>query len=222
MTINSPHVSASGGNENSSGSALPRSLLAVLKRRCHQFKGHSKPSAAECCTCLPVCQSCLEVHPPTTNKWGVCCVAPTEDIRDSPCSALHTRDKGTCLGVGQAPQRSIHSVPSRVQWVHPTGSHSTLPLLSLATPERDSDGSFGCAVIYHLAHVRLTRIQRLFGAEACSTPALNHTQQGFFHSSSDGVLATATKICARRHLGWDQSQRALRSPMSNLHSDALL
>lgn len=45
---------------------------------------------------------------------------------------------------------------------------------------------------------------------------------GFFHSSSDGVLATATKICARRHSCWDQSQRALRSPMSNLHNDALL
>ena len=40
-------------------------------------------------------------------------------------------------------------------------------------------GSFGCPVIYHLAHGRLTRIQRLFGAEACSTPVLNHTQRGF-------------------------------------------
>jgi len=30
---------------------------------------------------------------------------------------------------------------------------------------------------YHLAHGRLTCIQRLFDAEACSTPVLNHTQQ---------------------------------------------
>lgn len=39
-------------------------------------------------------------------------------------------------------------------------------------------GSFGCLVIYHLAHGRLTRIQRLFGAETFSTPVLNHTQRG--------------------------------------------
>ena len=37
--------------------------------------------------------------------------------------------------------------------------------------------SFGCLVNYHLAHGRLTHIQRLFGVEACSTPVLNRTQQ---------------------------------------------
>lgn len=37
------------------------------------------------------------------------------------------------------------------------------------------NGSFGCSVIYHLTHGRLTRIQRLFGAETCSTPVLNRT-----------------------------------------------
>lgn len=34
--------------------------------------------------------------------------------------------------------------------------------------------------LYHLAHGRLTRIQRLFGAETCSTPVLNRTQRGLF------------------------------------------
>ena len=44
---------------------------------------------------------------------------------------------------------------------------------------------------------------------------------GFFHSSPDGVLATATKICARRRSSRGRPPLARRSPMSFLHDDAL-
>jgi hypothetical protein len=55
MPIDSPHGSASGGNENSSGAPPPQGPLGqpwgVATAR------HSEPITAECCTCLPVCQS---------------------------------------------------------------------------------------------------------------------------------------------------------------------
>lgn len=53
---------------------------------------------------------------------------------------------------------------------------------------------------------------------SCPQP---HTA-GLFCSSPDGVFATTTKICTRRHFSQGQPQLLLQSPMSFLHADALL
>lgn len=45
---------------------------------------------------------------------------------------------------------------------------------------------------------------------------------GIFRSSPDGVLATTTKICARRHSSRGWPRPALQSLMPFLHNDALL
>jgi len=84
MPICSPHESASGGNDNSSGVPLPRSLLnsrvvpcvfqpfITLKKHSNRNHSHTHPgvathgrakrsrtlSTAERCPCLPVCHSC--------------------------------------------------------------------------------------------------------------------------------------------------------------------
>jgi hypothetical protein len=159
MPIDSPHESASGGNENSPGGALPRSLLAPITWRRHPSDEAPSPSQQN------VAHACLFATP----------------ARPDP---------------GAAADWCRRAVPGR-------------------------NGGFGCSVIYHLAHGRLTRIQRLFGAETCSTPVLNHTRR-VFRPSSDGVLATTTKICARSHSSRGCPRQALQAPMSFLHNNALL
>jgi len=57
MPINSPHGSASGGNDNSSGASLPRSLLGPGSLGVTTAE-RPDPTTAECCTRLPVCHSC--------------------------------------------------------------------------------------------------------------------------------------------------------------------
>ena len=155
-----PKPSTSGGNENSSGGPLPLSLLAPATEG---VATHSipKPITAECCTCLPVCHSCPR---PQLGPGSSPCVASLQ-------SQMHKRPpvKGVCFAGALLPGAWGMGEGGHNCGLHP--SPHSMP---------QGQGSFGCVwCIYHLAHGRLTRIQRLFGAETCSTPVLNRTQQGY-------------------------------------------
>ena len=125
----------------------------------------------------------------TRTPWGVHC----------PEACLpHSRSVTTIIGVPSPLQQNVahaclFATPARIpvghRLLHPWCESPTLRLgrtlpvrllapLGLRAVFHKGHGSFGCLVIYHLAHGRLTRIQRLFGAETFSTPVLNHTQRG--------------------------------------------
>ena len=189
-----PKPSSSGGNENSSGGPLPLSPLAPATEG---VATHSipEPITAECCTCLPVCHSCPRPQlGPGSSPF-------------SRCSLQRFRHRLPCGHV-------VDALLPGESWLEGLRApHTTTHVLP------QGQGSFGCVwCIYHLAHGRLTRIQRLFGAETCSTPVLNRTQRGLCSSPSpDGVLATATKICAGGRAGGGQPPRGPRASVSFLH-----
>ena len=150
-----PKPSSSGGNENSSGGPLPLSPLAPATEG---VATHSipEPITAECCTCLPVCHSCPRPQlGPGSSPF-------------SRCSLQRFRHRLPCGHV-------VDALLPGESWLEGLRApHTTTHVLP------QGQGSFGCVwCIYHLAHGRLTRIQRLFGAETCSTPVLNRTQQGY-------------------------------------------
>ena len=130
MPINgSPWLNLSGGNENSSGAALPLCLLAFI---------------------LGV--ATLLTPSPSQQNVALACLfaSPARTLSDSQWEPLSVQEHPRVLGPGH--------------WC-------------LVTLDPTQHSSFGCLVNYHLAHDRLTHIQRLFGVEACSTPVLNRTQQ---------------------------------------------
>ena len=80
--------------------------------------------------------------------------------------------------------------------------------------EPQGHGSFGCWVDLPLG----SRSADLHSTAVWCRTLLHSSPQphavGLSHPSPDGVLATTTKICARRHFSWGQPQQALQSPMS--------
>jgi hypothetical protein len=80
--------------------------------------------------------------------------------------------------------------------------------------EPQGHGSFGCWVDLPLG----SRSADLHSTAVWCRTLLHSSPQphavGLSHPSPDGVLATTTKICSRRHFSRGQPQQALQSPMS--------
>ena len=240
VPIHSPHEPASGGNENSPGGAPPRGPACtpsgMLPSRSAPIPAQRKVALA-CLFAIPAGRPPPAGHTPAaahtpTAVWGAraagagragvcgvcargCCVggwrARVWGAHAPPpghlLSTLLTRTHTPLLPAHRAPPSPHHGVV----WVGwgplPVGPGVVSPRAALVV-----------RCLYHLAHGRLTRIQRLFGAETCSTPVLNRTQRGLCSSPSpDGVLATATKICAGGRAGGGQPPRGPRASVSFLH-----
>ena len=154
VPIHSPHEPASGGNENSPGGALPRGPACMHSG---MLPSRSAPIPAQ----QNVALACLFAipavgWPPRRPSWV-----------------------GALLPLCSPPP-----LP-RARRAGPAGGERGRLRAPLLLPVRRAGVAPRCAALvvrclYHLAHGRLTRIQRLFGAETCSTPVLNRTQRGLF------------------------------------------
>ena len=194
MPISSPHEPASGGNENSSGGALPQSLLAPNLRRHHQVDVPSPlQQNVALLACLPLLPESKtvpflqhsEVGPPEQwrvgygglNRWGH--RVPSGEVQSFP-----------------PPQTRIISTPSPQQlccgWGNPSRPRQLWLSGDLPLGSRSADPHSTAVWCGNLLH---------------SSPQ-PHTAGVCFHSTPDGVLATATKICSRGHSSQSHPQLA--------------
>jgi hypothetical protein len=198
VPIHSPHEPASGGNENSSGGALP---LRPACTHSEMLPSRSAPIPAQQKVALACLFAIPAGGPPTEpgRRRGVCHTQPS-----LPCGSptQHTQGRSRAgSGGGNVPVLPAGACAGRR-----SGGEDGTP-----------DAALVAWCLYHLAHGRLTRIQRLFGAETCSTPVLNRTQRGLFQLFTRWSTRYCNQDLRQGPLRWGATPTGAAGPCVHLH-----